>query len=182
MTKTMNEIIDRYINECETIIRSKNHEEAKIMIVRVQSTFGKIIPGLFSNYPEGLYPLQILSLLKDKMEIYAAHAEYELLKCNPQSQTFINQHASQSNKQNTEVSVSLSFDQAVTWAQTTYSSDDKLRDEIIQKIRDIQAVSESSSNRNSKWDRAKQILDWLSTQGVDIAIKLIPLFLQSIAQ
>jgi len=118
-------------------------------------------------------------LLRDKLEVYAAHAEYELLKCNPQSQTFINQHSNQSNLQNTDISISISFDQAISWANSEFSSDDKLRDEIIQKIKEIEAASLSSANKTSKWERLKPILQWVLDNGVEF-VRLIPLILQTI--
>lgn len=50
--------------------------------------------------------------------------------------------------------------------------------EILQKIEDLEKIIKSSDNKKNKWEKAKNILRWLCDKGVDVAVTVLPLFLQ----
>lgn len=55
----------------------------------------------------------------------------------------------------------------------------KQSDEIIEKINEIENISKEKSTKKRKWEKIKPILAFALDKGVDIAIMLWPLALQS---
>lgn len=74
----------------------------------------------------------------------------------------------------------LTFESAINWVKDSPYIGDEKADEILKKINEIKAVSDSNSTKKEKWFKLRDLLDWLTKEGVEIAIKLMPLILQTI--
>jgi len=54
------------------------------------------------------------------------------------------------------------------------------RKEIFEKLAELDTISKSDDNNVKKWSKLKPFTTWMSTQGVDVAIKLLPIVLKLI--
>ena len=51
-------------------------------------------------------------------------------------------------------------------------------DEILSKIDELENIVNSSDRKTKKWDKAKGIINWVATKGVDVALTVIPLLMK----
>ncbi len=51
-------------------------------------------------------------------------------------------------------------------------------DEILSKIDELENIVNSSDRKTKKWDKAKGIINWIATKGVDVALTVIPLLMK----
>lgn len=79
-----------------------------------------------------------------------------------------------------QVSVNLEvlIQTTVEYFEENETLSDEERLEILDNINSIKKIGESEETKVKKWTKLKPILKWLSTKGVDIFIKLIPLIIE----
>lgn len=90
---------------------------------------------------------------------------------------FINNIQTSANAQASST-INLTFKSAMQDIENmTTLSDAQIKD-ILERINELEKIVSSSEKARTKWGKAKGILNWLSTQGVDVAMKVIPLLLK----
>ena len=52
--------------------------------------------------------------------------------------------------------------------------------EIIEKLKEMKEIALSDDKRTKKWFKLKGMLNWVSTKGVDIGCKVLPILLKLI--
>lgn len=55
-------------------------------------------------------------------------------------------------------------------------------DEIIAKINEIEDIAKEEISRPKKWSKLKSIINWMTTKGVDIGVKIYPLIMTSLGE
>lgn len=63
--------------------------------------------------------------------------------------------------------------------ENTYISNDE-KNELLLKLDEIKKLQESNDTRTKKWQKAKEIFEFILNKGVDIAIMYIPQILKAI--
>ena len=83
------------------------------------------------------------------------------------------------NKNTNTIELNLSFNQARQQVEEMTALSQEQSDEIIEKINEIESISKEKSPKKKKWEKIKPILFFALDKGVDIAIMLWSLALQS---
>lgn len=90
-----------------------------------------------------------------------------------------------SNSSKSTASVIVNFDMVVNELIDYVNSNESLGDaeeqELIEKITEMKAINEIGT-RKDKWKASREVLAWISTKGVDIASRVIPVILALIKQ
>ena len=83
------------------------------------------------------------------------------------------------NTNNNSIYLNLTFDQARQQVEEMTALNQEQTDEIIEKINEMENISKEKSPKKKKWEKIKPILSFALDKGVDIAIMLWSLALQS---
>lgn len=51
-------------------------------------------------------------------------------------------------------------------------------EDILEKIIELENISNSNDRKSKKWEKAKDIIKWVADKGVDVGIALLPLIMQ----
>ncbi len=96
-----------------------------------------------------------------------------------------NHNANEANSQN-EISVNVDVDITAMFEQVREELDGVLSDEsyqeLLTKISELEDIQNNTKGRGKKWSKAKGIFDWITTQGVDVGIKLLPIIIKMMEQ
>jgi uncharacterized protein (UPF0297 family) len=79
---------------------------------------------------------------------------------------------------NNIVNIDVSFVNARENVNNMASISRMERDEILEKLKDIETIIKSNEDKIHKWERLSDILKWVADKGVDVGIALLPLILQ----
>lgn len=60
--------------------------------------------------------------------------------------------------------------------------DDKSKEELLEKLNEVEELENSKENKSKKWDIGKKILGFILDKGADVAISYIPLIIQAISK
>ena len=177
------------IHLCEQIIETNDHDQAEEQIEMITAGYENFIPNMratlkfYSGLPDDLSTTDLIEDIKElktKLELLRANS------CKPINNSFfvpqekvefINQ-----NNANMNVSVIIDFNEIRREFENNGSLHQKEIDEIITKITEIEEIFKGNENNNKKWAQLKDTLNWLSTKGVDIAVKILPLILKSLGK
>lgn len=80
------------------------------------------------------------------------------------------------------MNISISFEQARNDIEQNESLSPEAIAEIVQKINELEAISDETITKPQKWAKTKSVLNWLGTQGVQIAATIIPLVMKVISE
>ncbi len=191
---TFYSIIDQYIAEIEKCVSENDVENSFDLLKKIlagMKPFGFEYDAydVVASSRENKY---LIELGRMKEALISYRIEYRSIKISqrnsaakhtspPRSTSHIvnvNQTQSQSQHQSSNISI----ESIINWVKENPSLGENQTKEILDKLDEIKAISESDTKPKEKWFRLRELLEWLSKQGVEIAIKLIPLILQTIAQ
>ncbi len=79
---------------------------------------------------------------------------------------------------NTNVSISVTFEQVRERIENMTSLTNEQTQEILDKINEIEKVVNSTEKRKTKWEKIKPVLVWLADKSCDVGIALLPLLLK----
>lgn len=139
----------------------------------------------FKNYAMsvgGRVPNQIenVKILKSKLEFLLVEIENPQLYENNNVNTTVNVSNLNSNNNTNKNYMNFTLDDArKNIEENTYISD-KEREELLQKLEEIESLQKSKQSKNKKWSTAKEILKFILDKGADIAIMFIPQILKAI--
>lgn len=51
-------------------------------------------------------------------------------------------------------------------------------EEILSKVDELEEIVNSSDRKTKKWEKAREIINWIATKGVDVAMTVIPLLMK----
>ena len=81
---------------------------------------------------------------------------------------------------NNDISINIALSQVRSEIVQAYTGEEQK--EILERIDEIEKINQEEKDKNQKWQKLKGVFDWITKQGVDIAIKLLPLILKMIAE
>jgi hypothetical protein len=182
------------IRECGGVIDSGDKSKAKELVRTIVSAYGNHISNITRELTSCTslnadYIMDIV-LLKKKLEILKADLKDESYKppYDAKHGLAISNSISSNNSNINENSnmlknnVSLSFQQVKDDIKNNESIDSIQTSEILSKIEEIENIFKSNDSRKDKWSKLKGCLTWISTKGVDIAVKILPLIIESLKQ
>lgn len=98
----------------------------------------------------------------------------------------VNNHNNNQASAVNEIDVNVTISLEKMFEQVKDELDGELSDaayeELISKIVELEEIHNSERTRGKKWSKTKGVFDWITTQGVDVAVKLLPLILKMMEQ
>lgn len=79
---------------------------------------------------------------------------------------------------NTNVNISLSFEEAKQKIEDMTALNREQPDEILSKIDELEKISKENISRKSKWEKVKPIISFALDKGADVAIAILSLVMQ----
>ena len=178
------------IEKCNEILEKKDIESAKKYINIIVGTYGDYISGikdglqlynLYSKTPPDY--LENIEILKRKLEVFAANGctpTHRFKSSDLNKAISINNNNANTNTNTNTIDLKISFEQAKNAIESDESLSEEEIKEVLEKIEEIEVVSNSNEPRNKKWFKLKGIMGWLGTKGVSVATTLLPLITEII--
>ena len=171
------------INAIEDTLERNNPDEKFELHRRLDSTYQAYIQrwyysmmGLsknhkgFSTYELKKYPQCVEDNLRTMQNKLQAALTGMNLKSSVQPlQTIVNNEIT--------VQVNITFEQAKSQIQAMDIPSEE-REDILQRLSDIEHAIHSDSSRESKWEKIKPALAWLADKSFDIGKTILPLLLK----
>lgn len=79
---------------------------------------------------------------------------------------------------NTNVNISLSFEEARQKVEDMTALSWEQADEILSKIDELEKISKENISRKSKWEKVRPIISFALDKGADVAIAILSLVMQ----
>lgn len=185
-----------YINKCDEVLVSEDIQEAERLQTKITGIFGGMIPkldeGLDEWYCEGdnVDYLCNIEVLRGKLDIHlAAKGEYLVVNSTKvdRSINLNNTLKDSGNSTNTntntltntvDIKAELSKVREQIEADEVLGDDDK--EEINEKLDEIEAVMGEDPTNNEKWKKLKGVVNWVTTKGYKIGQMLMPLITKAL--
>ncbi|MDA3732374.1 hypothetical protein PBV87_12835 [Niameybacter massiliensis] len=183
------------IERCKPILQYRNVEEAQKLIEELCDCYEAYIPGisirrrvLRKGDTNFTYYLSDLERVKKKLELFVSggkqlvckHSE-SLIVNNSNTNENTNNNTNSNSNSNT-IDINILIQNTISEIEDDESLGEKEVEEIISRIREIEKVANTDEKRAGKWKKLKDSFNWLSTKGVDIACKIIPIILKVLEQ
>lgn len=184
-----NTFINEYITKANKIIELNDMFQAKEFIKETITVFKTEIPNIemrldytnfYKNDSDSDY-INDTKIVKAHLENYRANIKSGLVKDNEKGQ-IINVNASSNNTNNNSniMTINMSIDEVrKNISDNTYLGVTE-KDELLQKLKEIEDLQKSKESKSKKWSVAKNILSFILDKGADIAIMYIPQILNAI--
>ena len=81
---------------------------------------------------------------------------------------------------NNTIDITTLFEKTKREIENNGSLTEEEIEEIIDKINEIELISQEEISRPKKWGKFKSVINWMTTKGVDIGVKIYPLIMSSL--
>ena len=189
MTHSMEEkikLLDSYISKLDKAVAEKDSESAKRLQTEVISVYDSEIDGLkneLDNYsiaifantrnPDFIGDAQLLSAILTNYKVNLASGLYKVFQ-NADGAVNVTQSVQQEILNNIAVTIEQAIYDINVLPDTVLTDDDK--EILVGKI----ATLSSMKDKESKLDKAKEILKWIANKSVDVGIAALPYVVQAI--
>ena len=177
MTEEFKKIIDEDIAICEKIKAGECWSYIEDFHKLLKSKYAKIIDGFEDGLYDTFYDSHHTSkkanieTMRQKLVLFKAMGYKNVYAVSENGITVNN------NNQIT-ATINLTFNEAKEKIENMTSLKDSEIEEIHQKIDELEQIINSSERKTKKWDKAKGIINWVATKGVDVALTVIPLLMK----
>lgn len=134
--------------------------------------WGALLDGSCIRYSYLMQHLQYvqenLDMMKAKLETYRYGMNAISLPDPPATNITVN----------TNVSISLSFEETRQKIEDMTALNREQTDEIVAKIDELEKISKENISRKSKWEKVKPIISFALDKGADVAIAILALVMQ----
>lgn len=179
MTDEFKKIIDEDIHRGKEIVEKRDTVNCNEFHKMLISKYSPII----DSFGENLYPLfhdvdksscvSNIKTMVSKLELFKA-MEYKNMVDKTETGITINNNNTNSNT----IDINISFERARKTIENMTALPDSEVEEILSKMKELEAIVQSKDRKTKKWENAKGIVKWIADKGVDVGITLLPLLLQ----
>lgn len=201
-------ILEEQIKKCEQALQKNNDAEIKDLAARLgKMYFGKIdqITSLGQEKSYNYFGREELEEIKDALTLYRGEKQYnlEMEKYKSSNVYLKSEHISKNatnfsdignvkdsgnstntnsnvNTNNNTIDIKTLFENTKRDIENNGSLTEEEIEEIIQKINEIESISQEEISRPKKWGKLKSIINWMTTKGIDIGVKVYPLIMSSL--
>ena len=177
MTEEFKRIIDEDINICDTELQNGNKQSRYTFHRRLISKYGNIIDGFKDElrslfYDEsGEYARENIETMRQKLVLFKAMG-YQNVYAESDSGITVN------NTNQMTANINITFSEAKANVERMSALSDPEIEEILAKINELEDIVNSTERKTKKWDKAKGVINWIATKGVDVAMTIIPLLMK----
>ncbi|MDU1116033.1 MAG: hypothetical protein E7J99_09405 [Clostridium butyricum] len=204
MKDGLRKMVEEYIEECDTVIETKNHSEACKLQKKITSVFGN--QNFIPDIRNGLDRLLVVPMngtparavdymgniekLREKLRLFLYTKDDIVSNDTYRKNITINANSNVSgsgNSTNTNTNtVNATFDikTELDKARQTIEDDEVLGDEdkeeINAKLDEIETVMAEDPSNNEKWKKLKSVVNWVTTKGYKIGQLVMPLITKAL--
>lgn len=205
---SLDSILEKQIGECEKALLKNDNSEINALAARLGKLYFNEIKqitylGQFKSYSD--FGRVELEEIKDALILHRGNMQYnlEIEKCKSSNVSLKSEHISENpinlsdignvkdsgNSNNTNSNVNTNdnnidiktlFKDIKREVENNGSLTEEEIEEIIEKINEIESISQEEISRPKKWGKLKSIINWMTTKGVDIGVKIYPLIMASL--
>lgn len=197
--------IQSYIDKCNIVISSGDYNEAKELQKLIISSFSNYIPNLaksldfkLPNQDKKVNYVGNIPLLREKLEVFKLTYKYEEdeNKDKPKNNIVLHNNniikesgnstntSSNTNTQNQTVNNTFDIKAELDKVRAEIEADEVLGDEdkeeINEKLNEIEEVMNGSPTNNEKWKKLKGVVNWVTTKGFKIGKMIMPLITKAL--
>ncbi|WP_428817759.1 hypothetical protein ACQR2L_07490 [Clostridium butyricum] len=201
MKDGLRKMVEEYIEECDTVIETKNHSEACKLQKKITSVFGN--QNFIPDIRNGLDRLLVVPMngtparavdymgniekLREKLRLFlytkddiVSNDTYRKnITINANSNVSGSGNSTNTNTNTNTVNATFDIKTELDKARQTIEDDESIsdtdRDEINEKLNEIETVMADNPTNNEKWKKLKSIFSWVTTKGFKIGETIIPL-------
>lgn len=177
MTEEFKRIIDEDIEACNTELKSGNKQSRNVLHTRLISKYGNIIDGFKDNLKSlfyddsGSYVQQNIETIRQKLILFK-EMEYKNVYSENESGIVVN------NTNQMTANINITFAEVKHKIENMTALSDPEIEEILEKLNELESIVNSKERKTKKWEKAKGIINWIATKGVDVAMTVIPLLMK----
>ena len=177
MTEEFKKIIDEDIAICEKIKAGECWSYIEDFHKLLKSKYAKIIDGFEGGLYDTCYDSHHASkkanieTMRQKLVLFKA-MEYQNVYAESDSSITVN------NTNQMTANINIKFSEAKANVERMSALSDPEIEEILKKINELEDIVNSTDRKTKKWDKAKGIINWVATKGVDVALTVIPLLMK----
>lgn len=204
MTEEFKKWIEEYISKCDSVVTTTDMAEAKFLEKSIVNAFEGFIPGLknnldfsWGNKREVDYIGNIKKLREKLKGLLFTNGSYKIgaeTEDNKEPSVVVNTNNSISgsgnstntntNTQNQTVNNTFDIKAELDNVRKELEDDESLgeadKEEINEKINEIEAVMNGSPTNNDKWRNLKDVINWVTTKGFKIGKLIMPVITKAL--
>ncbi len=177
MTEEFKRIIDEDIEMCEKFKDEEYWSNIANFHTLLRSKYAQIIDG----FEKGLYNTSYdshhtakkanIETMRQKLVLFKA-MEYKNVYSENESGIVVN------NTNQMTANINITFPEAKEKIENMSALSEIEIEEILEKLNELEDIVNSTERKTKKWEKAKGIINWIATKGVDVAMTVIPLLMK----
>lgn len=182
-------LVMRDIVMCEEAIANFEVENACKLITRMVNKYQDDLPTLGHTMQYYLFGesgdlKSDLYAIKDRLSVYLVKGDVKEKQDSKDTKVIIENNNTNTNTNTSTNTVIVDVHTLISSAIEDIENDGSLSEaemsEIIEKLKEMKEIALSDDKRPKKWFKLKGMLNWVSTKGVDIGCKVLPILLKLI--
>ncbi|POO87388.1 hypothetical protein [Clostridium sp. 3-3] len=206
MKDGLRKMVEEYIEECDTVIETKNHSEACKLQKKITSVFGN--QNFIPDIRNGLDRLLVVPMngtparavdymgniekLREKLRLFLYTKDDIVSNDTYRKNITINANSSVSgsgnstntnnntNTVNATFDIKVALDKARKEIEENEYLDDDAKAEINEQLDQIESVMGEDQSNNDKWKKLKSVVNWVSNKGYKIGQLVMPLITKAL--
>ncbi|WP_283697145.1 hypothetical protein [Clostridium perfringens] len=188
-------IIKDYIHQCDIALEINNENLIDSLVDKIIAIFEVDIPDIKKGQECNIIDLngdgysyiadkrKNLILLKNKLEAYSAKLNDGIINNrtmeNKEGVNLVvnntNNNINNNTNNNTNNNLEILFKKAKEEVENNESLSEEEINEVLEKIKEIEKISESDEAKNKKLFKLRPTMEWLGTKGVSVATAVLGL-------
>lgn len=207
MNEEFKKFIEEHINLCEDVLKSNNYMRAEELQDIIINVFSQFIPNINSSldyimvFPSSRQVDYIgnIKKLKDKLRVllitdgkYSIDNKPNMVNSKPSVVVNANSSVSGSgNSTNTQTQnqtihntfdIKVKLDKVRAEVEADEVLDDDTKEEINEKLNEIEEVMNGASTNNEKWKKLKDTFKWVATKSYKVGEWIMPIITKALFQ
>ncbi len=176
ITEDLKKMIDEDILKCDT----PSYELATELLAKYK-TYIDAVKGIYVGWLDtpGV-SARVIGEIKNALIAFKTFGYVNNQTNEPQ--TSVTVQNKNENVNSITMNINLTFEQVREDIKNNGMISDDMEKEILERLEELETISKDRSDKKEKWKKSKGIIEWLLKQGVEIAVKVLPLILKTIAE
>jgi len=179
MSGSLLEICDQFITRCNQVLAAKDNEAAKLLRADATRRFHALVPrwsaGLMASITN--FYLDDIENILVKLTDFRKQLEKKGDRQVTAAETSVKRSKSFSYRR-----IDSSFEQTCAWIRECYAASATEKDDILERIGELQRIALSQETLNDKWDEMRSFIEWIRSKNADLAAHVLPLMAEALEQ
>lgn len=202
MNNELKVFTESYIKRAEDILKSKDNSEAEKFLYEAEPVFSQHIPNLINGlnvYCSDCYLekhecnyLKDMPVFISKLKLFiACEGNYSNNAVKKGNISLVNQIEGSGNSTNTNTNtqtqtvnntfdIKVELDKVRAEVEADEVLDDDVKEEINEKLNEIEEVMNGSPTNNEKWKKLKSTFSWIATKSYKVGQWIMPIITKAL--